>query len=72
MPTVEAVVIKKLPSCPTCKQSYQSGIDEITEYGAYAKGFWFKYKCQTCSTKKKNFFVKYYTDNNFKVKQYNE
>ena len=67
MPTVGAKISKGIPKCSRCGERYHNGIHTIQEYGIWKKGFWFKFKCNNCSSKKSKVFVKYFTDNDFNI-----
>lgn len=67
MPTLKAKILKGIPVCPECKK-YTEG---VTDYGVEEKKknatYWFKFKCDNCTTKKKKIYIKYFTDGDFDV-----
>ena len=61
---INAKVLKDgIPKCPECK-SYFSG---IKDYGIWAKGYWFIFRCENCTNKRRKVNVRYYTDQDFNV-----
>lgn len=69
MKVVKAKVSGKVPKCPNCGHTYHPRVDKIISYGDDDNGFWFIFKCQNCSGKKVNIFVKFFTDKNFIVER---
>jgi len=65
MPFVDAKVVDGKPECPLCGQKYP---DRIDDYGVEADvGFWFAFKCESCSNKRRKVMVKWVTDYDFKI-----
>lgn len=60
---VEAKVLKGIPKCPECKNYFSQHKD----YGVWENGYWFIYRCEKCSTKRKKIDVRYFTDEDLKV-----
>jgi hypothetical protein len=63
MPTVNAIIKKKVPYCPQC----ETPITKHQDYGVSDQGFWFSGTCPVCSDKKRKVKVQYFTDSQFNL-----
>lgn len=66
MPFIDAKIVDGKPECSRCGQKWPERIDD---YGVVkGVGFWFAFRCDRCSTKRRKIFVRWTTDNDFKIK----
>lgn len=74
MSVLKAKIIKGVPHCPECSYKYDGN---VVNYGYNAKGYWFVFRCNECTSsegksgkklkKERKVFVRYQTDKDFKV-----
>jgi len=67
MPTLKAKLKKGIPVCPECSNHNNDTKDYGIVEGKGKADYWFSFKCEKCSDKKRKVFVKYQTDSDFKV-----